>query len=90
MILTIEAMLPAKYEGYEIAVKANVIDAISRIINAPFEFSYTNSMVIPNDLSVAVKFSGNTRRIGPVTQNKIRCAVRQGLAVTRYNCGISR
>ena len=90
MILSIEAMLPFKYEGYEIAVKANVINAISQIINVPFEFSYEHSIAVPNDQSLAVRFSGNTRRIGPATQNKIRCAIRQGLAQTRHSCGIGR
>lgn len=52
----------------------------------PFEVAfYTDEVTEP-----LVRLYGNTRRIGPKTESKIKLAVKQGLAITRNSCPVPK
>lgn len=82
-ILTINITVPAKYRDFDIAVRSNSVNCIEKAVSVPFNLAiaYSSDFAEP-----VVRLHGNTRRIGPVTEGKIRLAVRQGLAITRHLC----
>jgi len=86
-ILTINAKLPAKYKGFEVSINYNITDCLSKTLAVPFMVRLEIDAAYEEPVTT---FSGNLRRVGPATQAKAKAAVKQGLAITRNQCGIKR
>jgi hypothetical protein len=84
-ILTIRVALPKKYDGLDDAIRYNLVDCIASALSVPFHLGFSYEGVS----DPVIKLEGNLRRIGPVTNGKINLAVKQGLAITRNQCGLN-
>lgn len=86
-LLSINVIAPAKYADFDTAVKHHIENSLRSALYVPFCFTVSYSADFADPVC---QLHGRTKRIGPVTEGKIRCAVRQGLAITRNSCSVAK